>query len=1074
MGLHRRPGRISRWVLGAIATLVVLVAGFVAFVVYPVPLYRHHRQIGRFSVYSDLAITPADESAVEEAERTLAAGELDTPEDRFRIFLSSSSRKYAFFCAVARRGVASQAVVFTRARSIIISLDGIGAIRARSGGRPPNSRLEGSLAFAIAHEAAHIEAASAVRRRGLPQLPTWLSEGWADYTAGSAGLRGDPPAQLPDRARLVFDDAAWVAPLLRSDRRHFRWHVSVEYLATVRGLGFDDLATGAIGEGDAERDLRRWMTTTTASLHSDGGSASTGAADHPGGSPTSAFNAPDRAHELFLRERLSPSVPAYPIRRLSDTLAAIETREADVTDGRKRGVGSIRMEDWQGVGPGNIGGRTRALAIDPVDPEIIYAGGVSGGVWKSTDGGAGWTPTDDLMANLAVTTIAIDPVDPKTLYAGTGEGFFWPYSMARGLGVFKSTDAGGTWNRLEGTVTGVADGAFHYVHDIEISPFDHRRLFAATQFGVWKSEDGGVSWTVVLANPRFVSGPSTSRGSMVGCTDIAVRKDAGREILLAAFGVYEADGLYRSGDGGETWQRVLTTDIQGRMTVAFAPSDPKIAYVCMAANTSGEFGKLVDVFRSTNGGRTWVGRVEMSTRLGPWLLSNSVYATRCAQDKPTYHQGWYDNVIAVDPVDPDSVWVGGIDLFRSDDGGRNFHPASFWWAPEFPHLVDDLYVHADHHVLRFHPFYDGVSNQTLYSGSDGGLYRTDAARAPTTPEECPFAPNPVFSEITWTDINNSYAVTQFYHGDAARIADTIVGGSQDNGTVLVDSLDRPNEWRRVWAGDGGYVAFDPRDDNVFFIEEQGFPTIVKTVDGGRTFAPASAGITDNDGLFIVPFTMDPSNPDVLWTGGSRPWRTTNGAAGWTLAGPSFGGEISAIAVAPTDGDIVYIGLDSGAVWFSDDALSTTPHWRRRDNGLPAGWISSLAVDPVDPQRAYCTISTFGVPHVLRTDDGGRSWSSIDGLAADGIPDIPCHWIAVRPCNRDQLFVGSELGVFASDDGGGSWEPANSGLAHTVVEALDFKDESTLIAFTRGRGAFITRLYPCSPPPPRLPGGRIGP
>ncbi len=786
------------------------------------------------------------------------------------------------------------------------------------------------------------------------------------------------------------------------------------------------------------------------------------------------FDQPDRAQELFLRERLSPFVRAYPIRQLRDTLTAIARRETALAASQKRTGGPIRYLGWREIGPGNIGGRTRALAIDPVDPETIYAGGVSGGVWKSVNGGASWRVTDDLMANLAVTTIAIDPVNPRTLYAGTGEGLFWPYSMARGLGVFKSTDAGETWNLLPGTVEGVPEGAFHYVNDIEISPLDHSRLYAATRFGVWRSDDGGVSWEVVLANSRFINGAPTARSTTVGCTDIAVFDDAGRDTLLAAFGVYEADGLYRSSNGGSTWSRVLATDLQGRMTIAVAPSNPEIAYVCMAANSTGTLGKLVDVFRSTNGGRSWLPRVDTSTRLGPWLLSNSVYATRCAQDKPTYHQGWYDNVIAVDPVDADSVWVGGIDLFRSDDGGRNFHPASFWWAPQFPDLAGDLFVHADHHVLRFHPFYDGTSNQILYSGSDGGLFRTDTARATTTAEECPFTPHPVFSEVRWTDINNGYGVTQFYHGDSARSADTVVGGTQDNGTILVDALDRANDWRMVWDGDGGYVAFDPRDDNVFYVEQQNFPNIVKTVDGGRTFAPASTGITDSDGLFIVPFAMDPSNPDILWTGGTRPWRTVDGANHWTRAGDGFDGEISAIAVAPTDSDVVYIGLNTGTMWVSVDALSSNPQWRQRRTGLPAGWISSVSVDPIDPQRAYCTISTFAVPHVFRTDNGGLEWVPIDGVQVDGIPDIPCHWITVRPCNRDQLFVGSELGVFASDDGGDSWAPMNTGLAHTVVEALDFKDDSTLVAFTRGRGAFITRFYPCDPPPPRRPGGRLSP
>jgi hypothetical protein len=329
----------------------------------------------------------------------------------------------------------------------------------------------------------------------------------------------------------------------------------------------------------------------------------------------------------------------------------------------------------------------------------------------------------------------------------------------------------------------------------------------------------------------------------------------------------------------------------------------------------------------------------------------------------------------------------------------------------------------------------------------------------------------VFSEQVWRSLNNGYGVTQFYHGDSARNAPVFVGGSQDNGTVLTDAPDRPNEWRRIWGGDGGYVAFDPRDDEVFYVEEQGFPAIVKTTDGGRTFTSASRGITDTDGLFIVPFAMDPSNPDVLWTGGSRPWRTTDGAEGWSLAGSSFGAFISAVAVAPGDGAVVFFGTSTGRVMVSSNALDAVPLWHSRSAGLPDGWISSIAVDPVDSDRAYCTVSTFGVPHVFRTDNRGYTWLPIDGSGTGGIPDIPCHSIAVRPSNGEHLVVGTELGVFASFDGGGTWSPFNTGGAHSVVEALDFKDENTLVAFTRGRGAFMTELTPSDPPPPRMAGGR---
>jgi len=817
-------------------------------------------------------------------------------------------------------------------------------------------------------------------------------------------------------------------------------------------------------QGDSTRGIRPLANTRTENVHALG-------VERHFPDP---YNRPQEAAELFLRERLTAEMQTYPVDHMRRVLESIRQRESGLRAQSRDQSGPGGILGWRSIGPGNIGGRTRALAIDPVTPELMYAGGVSGGVWKSTDAGDSWYPADDLMLNLAISTIAIDPVDPSVVYAGTGEGFFWPYSMARGLGIFRSTDAGATWRQLEGTVSGVPEGGFHYVHDLVVSSVDHRRLYAATQFGVWRSDDRGESWTLLLANPRVATASALSRGSEVGCTDIELRSDRDPEVVLAAFGVYDADGLYRSTDGGSTWSRVLARFDQGRMSLAVAPSNNDVVYAVMAANSTADLGRLVDVYRSTDGGRSWQPRVDKSTRLGRWLLSNAVYATRCAQDYPTYHQGWYDNVVAVDPLDEDTVWVGGIDLFRSTNGGRSFDPASFWWAPELPGTADGMYVHADQHALVFHPFFDGVTNQILYSGSDGGLARTTTARAPSTAEECPFTPDPQFSGFVWTDLNRGYEVTQFYHGDSAAGGDLFVGGTQDNGTVMVDSRSTPDGWRRIYGGDGGYVAFDPRDDDTFYVEMETLPRIAKTTDGGVTFTDVTSGITDTDGLFVVPFAMAPSNPDVLWTGGSRPWRTVDGATSWTLAGPSFGGQISAIACAPSYDTVVYIGLASGGVRRTQTGLSPQPQWDVVGRGLPVGWVSSIAVDPQRADRAYCTFSTFGVPHVFRTDDGGRSWRALDGVGATGVPEIPVHWVAVRPCDSTQIYLGTEFGVFASDDRGDSWKPANHGFAHTVVEALDFKDDDTLVAFSRGRGAFVTELEPCPQVGARRPAGRRRP
>lgn len=767
---------------------------------------------------------------------------------------------------------------------------------------------------------------------------------------------------------------------------------------------------------------------------------------------------PEAAGRFYLRQRLAAGQEELPVEHLRARLDEIEAREAAraAQPGRSNPGG---IQGWQSIGPGNIGGRTRAIVFDPTNPDVIYAAGVAGGIFKSTDAGTTWTPTDDLMLNLAVCTLVIDPTNPNVLYAGTGEGY-GAGIFVRGLGIFRSTDAGGTWAQLPSTSSAQAGSAFHYVNKIVMSPNDPDRLYAGTRHGVFRSTDAGTSWEIVLANPWYNATPPMTNGCTLGCLDVAVRSDRNPDVLFASFGSFGKDGLFRSDDGGDTWTEYVTPSYQGRMVIAIAPSDNDRIYVGMADNGGlAQFGRIADLWRSDDG-VTFTSVLNPGDLFAPWLFSYVSIATGCLTGYPIYSQGWYDQALAVDPTDPDVLFVGGINLHRSDDGGQSFGIAGYWFS-YLNDPPDPDYIHPDQHTVVFHPDYDAVTNQTLYVGNDGGLFRTHNARAATSQEECPIGPNPgPGPEIVWEQLAGGYAVTQYYHGDVAQDRTMFVGGSQDNGSSRGLSTATPNDWDLIAGGDGGYVAIDPTNGDIVFVEIQGFPTIRKSTDGGDTFFSATNGITDTDGLFITPYAMDPSNPDVMWTGGARPWRTTNGAASWSVAGPNFAAanKISAIAIAPSDGNVVYLGFDNGFLAKTTNGLSPSPTWNVFGGALPTGnWVSSVAVDPQDPNRAYATYSSVGIPHVWRTTSGGVSWASIDGISTADIPDIPVHWIAVRPGDSQQLYAGTEFGVFASDDGGAAWQPANDGLAHTVVETLDFPDGNTLVAFTFGRGAFVTTL-----------------
>ncbi|HWQ31994.1 MAG TPA: BACON domain-containing carbohydrate-binding protein [Blastocatellia bacterium] len=702
---------------------------------------------------------------------------------------------------------------------------------------------------------------------------------------------------------------------------------------------------------------------------------------------------------------------------------------------------------WTPLGPGNVGGRTRALLIDPTNPDVIYAAGVTGGVWKTTNGGASWTPLADLIANIAVSALAMDPKNPNVIYAGTGEGVTGDF---RGAGIFKSTNGGATWTQLSST--GSSD--FYFVNDLVISPTSSQRIYAATTTGVWRSLDGGATWNQAL-NPQVTG----------GCLDLAMRTDQATDYIFAACGTFQQATIYRNTDaaGAGAWTAVHTEAGMGRTSLALAPSNQNVIYAASAEYFSGTYRHgLHAIFRSTSSGDagTWTAQVRNTdaVRLNTLLFTNTLFASlsACGLAADIFSsQGWYDNAIAVDPLNENRVWAGGIDLFRSDDGGRNWGLASHWWAEK--NLPQ--YAHADQHVIAFHPGYNGAGNQTMFVAGDGGIFRTGNARAAVATG--PFAAcNPANSAVTWTSLNNGYGVTQFYHGAVSPDGRSWIGGTQDNGTLRGTEADGVNGWREIYGGDGGYVAIDPTSPNVIYAEATGL-SIRKSTDGGATFSRARFGISEpgSNFLFITPFVMDPSDPQRLWIGGSSLWRTQNGAATWQQAsGPV--GQISAIAVAPTNANYLLAGNSGGTIFRTSTALTDDSSAGLLPATPRGGYVSWLAFDPASHNIAYAAYSTFGGQHVWRSTDAGATWTAIDGSGANALPDIPVHCLVVDPDNTARLYVGTDLGVFVTTDGGANWAVENTGFANVVVESMTLNSAGgtrMLYAFTHGRGVWRIRL-----------------
>ncbi|WP_243440023.1 WD40/YVTN/BNR-like repeat-containing protein [Fundidesulfovibrio soli] len=773
------------------------------------------------------------------------------------------------------------------------------------------------------------------------------------------------------------------------------------------------------------------------------------------------FDQPSQAQQFFASQRLPKGETSLPVQkyieainaskrmpvyssRLDQSFTADSIRELDA---KRTGA----LSTWTSVGPGNVGGRTRALIIQANSPNIMYAGGVAGGVWKTTNSGATWTPLGDLFANMAVCSLAQDQTNPQIVYAGTGEGYF-NSDAVRGAGIFKTADGGATWSQLPSTAT----SDFYYVNRLVISPNDHTRIYAATRTGLWVSPDSGATWSKLY-----------DASAVNGVTDLLVRTDTNPDTLVMSCGTFisapATASIQRSEDAGETWTQVHTEPGMARTALAMAPSDQSILYALASSNAPGHYKDgMLAVLRSADGGETWTTQVRNTdaTKLNTALLSNPYYVfyETCAQRPDAFfNQGWYDNVIAVDPTDPNRVWAGGIDLFRSDDQGQNWGLASCWWAdPGAP-----FYVHADHHAIVFHPNYNGTTNTTMFVGNDGGIFKTTTPLAPTSTDPCASTGN-----LVWTNLNNGYGVTQFYYGAVYPGGSIFFAGAQDNGVTRGSLAGGANNWTTLIGGDGGAVAVNPQNTQILYAENDSL-SFQKSVNGGAHFSNAHNGITAPKDTFpfITPFVMDPNAPDTLWIGGSSLWRTTDAAENWTPASTALanGVNVSALAVYKGDSNRVAYGTTAGQVLTTTAALSAgaTTDWSSAQ--VVNGYISSVVYAPGLSATLYATCSTFGQPHVLKSTDSGATWTSISGSGAGALPDVPALTVMPDPNNRNRLYVGTDIGVYVTSNGGGSWAVEHTGFANVTTANLVIEPQSKrLYAFTHGRGAWYVPLPPAKP------------
>jgi len=722
----------------------------------------------------------------------------------------------------------------------------------------------------------------------------------------------------------------------------------------------------------------------------------------------------------------------------------------------------LSLGAWEQLGPFNVAGRARTLLIDPRDALIMYTSGAAGGLWKSTDGGANWRALDDFLPILAIGALAMDPSNPDVIYAGSGDNSLSSFGV-RGAGIYKSRDAGGSWTRLPSTI----GYDFRFVRSLAIAR-DGGAVYAATNKGVMRSLDGGESWTLSLNRDI----PNR------GCQQVAMRTDRVEDYLFASCGIptsRTSGALLNKTEPGEDpnapnaiflnkdarhsggWVEVLSELNMGNSSIAIAPSNQNIVYVLASSTGAGNYqNALLAVFRSSTGGDvgSWQARLrntDTQRRVSTMILSNPSNQL-CFGGGSGGNQAWFVNTISVDPVNPDRVFAASVDAFRSDDGGATWGQMSGWNRRGQPY-----YAHADHHAVVFHPAYNGVDNQTTFLATDGGIFRSDNPLSSVALTEQQLCGSSGIGVI-WREINRNLATTQFYHGVVYPGGHVLLGGLQDNGTVR--GVAGSEGFTTLNGGDGAVSAVDSLDVNAIYAASQTFG-FVRSTDGGATFLSGRSGIAEQgDGFaFIAPMAVDPRDSRRMWTGGRTMWRTVNGAVSWRAAsGVIAERSFSAIHVSPHDSNVVFAGTRTGEIFRTGQALNASVETAWAMSKARTGWVSAILQDRTNTRIVYAVYSSFnregGDAHLYKSVDGGESWRSID------LPDAPFFTIAQHPEEPNTLYLGGDLGLFVSTDGGETWVREDESFPAVSTQHLTIEREGlgySLYAFTYGRGVWRVRL-----------------
>lgn len=662
--------------------------------------------------------------------------------------------------------------------------------------------------------------------------------------------------------------------------------------------------------------------------------------------------------------------------------------------------------NWVSIGPSTIPspgpagyeglGRLNVVSFHPTDPNKIYVGAPSGGLWQSTDDGVTWVTHTDTMPTLGVSAIVVSYANPNIILIGTGDR---DAGDAPGLGVYKSMDGGISWVASK---TGMNNKTVGWIIQ---HPSDPQIFLAATSGGVYRSTDGGTTWTV------------TQSGNF---KDIQFKPNDPTVVYAAV-----NSDFYRSSNSGLNFTKITSGITSGqRGAIAVSPANPNYVYFLQSDNSSG----FKCLYRSTDAGLTFSTQSNTPNILD-WSCDGS----------GTGGQGWYDLSIAADPNNAEVIYVGGVDVWKSTNGGVTWEINSHWYGG-----CSVPAVHADCHFLGFSPV-----NGKLYAGNDGGIYSTSNGGT------------------TWSDHTVGMTIGQIYKlGQAQTVKNKVINGFQDNGTYSIT----PSGWIAVGGGDGMECTYD-YTNAAYSYHTLYYGSIFRRINNSNEVQIGGKdvnGITE-EGAWVTPFTLSKYNHKTMFVGYKNIWRSndvTTNPVSWTQISNSLAGSnstnMSVVEHCSANENILYAARSDNKLFRTDDCLSDNPVWYDLSNFLPTSATpTDIKTIPGNENIVYMALSS----NIYKSTDKGLTWTSIK----ENLPTIPINSIACYQNALDGLYIGTDAGVYYKDQGTNGWVSFSDGLPVnakiTEVEIYydnDSVSQDVIRASSYGRGLWGSDMYHQTP------------